>query len=246
MVKSDLQVRSYSLFLSAIKSEHTKEIYVYHLKRFLTWNKDCKDYDDLLKADEKAIQRKLEDYVMYLKLNFSPNYVPTIFKPVELFYTMNKVNINSKLLHKMFPETVKKGGYGAYTREMIQTMLENTLKLRTRSLILFLASSGCRVGVIPELKLSHITNYEDCKKVVCYADSKDEYVTFMTPEASKAFDDYLEERQQDKEKLKPESPAFRKKYYLGSNPAQGMGIESVRGSIALSMKNVSKIKKGNS
>ncbi len=92
MVKSDLQVRSYSLFLSAIKSEHTKEIYKYHLEKFLAWNKDCKDYDDLLKADEKAIQRKLEDYVMYLKLNFSPNYIPTIFKGVELFYTMNKVN----------------------------------------------------------------------------------------------------------------------------------------------------------
>ena len=77
MVKSDLQVRSYSLFLSANKSEHTKEIYVYHLEKFLAWNKDCKDYDDLLKADEKAIQRKLEDYVMYLKLNFSSNYIPT-------------------------------------------------------------------------------------------------------------------------------------------------------------------------
>ena len=240
-----LQARSYSLFLSAIKSEHTKEIYVYHLERFLTWNKDCKDYDDLLKADEKSIQRKLEDYVMYLKLNFSPNYIPTIFKPVELFYTMNKVNINSKLLHKMFPETIKKGGYGAYTREQIQTMLENTPKLRTKALILFFASSGCRVGVIPELKLGHVTNYEDCKKVLCYADSKDEYVTFMSPEASKVFDEYLEQRQNDKERLTSDSPAFRKKYYLGSNPSQGMGIETIRGCISLSMKNVSKTKKGN-
>ncbi|MCH7649222.1 MAG: site-specific integrase [Thaumarchaeota archaeon] len=245
MVKSDLQARSYSLFLSAIKSKETMKIYKYHLERFLTWNKDCRDYDDLLKADDKSIQTKLENYVMYLREKFSPNYIPTIFKPVELFYVMNKVNINSKLLHKMFPETIKKGGYGAYSREMIQTMLENTLKLRTRSLILFFASSGCRVGVIPELKLGHITNYEDCKRVVCYADSKDEYVTFMTPEASKAFDEYLEERQNDKERLTSDSPAFRQKYYLGSNPALGMGIETVRSSISLSMKNVSKIKKGN-
>ena len=91
-----LQSRSYSLFLSAIKSEHTKEIYVYHLERFLTWNKDCKDYDDLLKADEKSIQRKLEDYVMYLKLNFSPNYIPTIFKPVELFNTPTLITTTPK------------------------------------------------------------------------------------------------------------------------------------------------------
>ena len=91
-----LQARSYSLFLSAIKSEHTKEIYVYHLERFLTWNKDCKDYDDLLKADEKSIQRKLEDYVMYLKLNFSPNYIPTVFKPVELFNTPTLITTTPK------------------------------------------------------------------------------------------------------------------------------------------------------
>jgi integrase len=237
--------RSFNLFLSAIKSEQTKSVYKYHLKNFLKWNKDCSNYDDLLKADEKTIQRKLEDYIMYLKTNYSANYLPTIFKPVELFYIMNKININTKLLHKMFPETTKKGGYGAYTREQVETMLKNSLKIRTKSLILFLASSGCRVGVIPELKLGHITNHENCKKILCYADSKDEYVTFMTPESSKAFDEYLEERQKDGEKLDSESPAFRKKYSLGYAPAETMTIEAIRSSIALTMKNVQKTKSGN-
>ena len=85
----------------------------------------------------------------------------------------------------MFPEKTKKAGYGSYTRDMITKMLANTNKKRTRALILMLASSGCRVGVIPELKLENITDIEDCKQIVCYAGSKDEYVCYMTPEASR-------------------------------------------------------------
>ena len=212
------QKRCLVMFLQALGSPVTRENYKYQLDRFMKWN-NLTDYDDLLKADEKSIQRNLEDYLIYLKDKYSPNYIPSIVAPVELFYTMNEVNMNTKRLHKMFPTKIKKGGYGAYSRQDIQSMLDNTNKKRSKALILFLASTGCRVGVIPELKLKHISNVEEnCKKVVCYADSKEEYVTFMTSEAAKAFDDYLEERQQDNERLSPESPAFRKDYVIGSLP----------------------------
>jgi len=123
-------------------------------------------------------------------------------------------------------------------------MLDNTNKKRTKALILFLSSSGCRVGVIPELKLKHITNIENCKQILCYAESKEEYVTFMTPEASKAFDDYLEERQQDLERLKPESPAFRKSYSLGSAPAETMYEATVRNALNITLRDVPKTKTG--
>lgn len=62
----------------------------------MEWNK-LTDYEDLLKADEKSIQRNLEDYLIYLKGKYSPNYIPSIIAPIELFYVMNDVNINSKL-----------------------------------------------------------------------------------------------------------------------------------------------------
>jgi len=235
--------RCLSIFLQALGSDVTKENYQYQLNRFLAWNK-LKNYDDLLKADEKSIQRNLEDYLIYLKDKYSPNYIPSIIAPVELFYTMNEINLNSKRLHKLFPTKTKKGGYGSYTRDHIQTMLDNTNKKRTKALILFLASSGCRVGVIPELKLKHVTNIENCKQVLCYADSKEEYVTFMSPEASKAFDDYLEERIQDHEKLKRESPAFRKSYLLGSLPAETMETGTVRNALIITLKDVVKTKTG--
>jgi len=232
------------MFLQALGSEHTKKAYKYQLDKFLAWNK-TKDYDNLLKADDKAINRSLEDYLIHLKDKFSANYIPSIIAPVELFYTMNEVNLNTKRLHKMFPTKTKKGGYGHYTKSDIALMLENTSKNRTRALILFLSSTGCRVGVFPELKLGHISNLDDCKQVLCYADSKEEYVTFMTPEACKVFDDYLEERQQDNEKLTNESPAFRKDYAIASAPAETMHPDTVRSAIMMTIKNVSKTKKGN-
>jgi len=234
--------RCLEVFLQAI-APTTQKNYKINLDKFLEWNK-LTDYDDLLKADEKSIQRNLEDYLINLKGKHSPNYIPSIIAPIELFYVMNDVNINTKRLHKMYPTRTKRGGYGSYTKEDIATMLSNTTKKRTRALILFLSSTGCRVGVIPELKLGHITNLEDCKQVVCYAGDKEEYVAFMTPEASKTFDDYLEERQQDNEKLTSESPAFRKDYGLGFAPPETMLGDTVRVAINITLKDVKRTKTG--
>ena len=48
------------MFIQALGSPETKKSYLYPLGRFLKWN-NLTDYDDLLKAGEKAIQRNLED-----------------------------------------------------------------------------------------------------------------------------------------------------------------------------------------
>jgi len=132
--------RCIEVFLQAI-APTTQKQYKIMLEKFLKWNK-LKNYDELLKADEKSIQRNLEDYLIYVKGKYSPNYIPSLISPLELFYTMNDVNFNSKRLHKMFPTKTKRGGYGTYTRENISSMLNNTNKKRTRALILFLSSTG--------------------------------------------------------------------------------------------------------
>ncbi len=86
--------RCLEIFLQAI-APTTQKNYKINLDKFLEWNK-LTDYDDLLKADEKSIQRNLEDYLIYCKGKFTPNYIPSIIAPVELFYTTNYKNLNSK------------------------------------------------------------------------------------------------------------------------------------------------------
>lgn len=59
------------MFLEALSSPMTRKNHKYQLDRFMDWNK-TKDYDDLLNADEKPIQRNLEDYLICLKDKYSP------------------------------------------------------------------------------------------------------------------------------------------------------------------------------
>jgi len=48
--------RSLKIFEASIKSENTKQVYFTLLEKFKRWT-GAKDLDDLLKADEKSIQR---------------------------------------------------------------------------------------------------------------------------------------------------------------------------------------------
>lgn len=204
--------RSLLVFENAIKSEATRKAYRYQLERFRVWA-NVKDYDELLSLSEKQIRRLLEDYLFYQKGKVSPNSIPSIFSPLELFFSMNDSLVDLKKLRRMFPAEVKKSGYSAYSTADVQNMLKNTTKKRSHALILFLASTGCRVGAVPDLKLRHVLDMPDnCKCVLFYEGSNEEYYGFLTPEASSALNEYLQERTKDGEKLNPQSPLFRADY----------------------------------
>ena len=208
--------RSLLVFENAIKSEFTKNNYLKQLGLFLKWSK-IKDHDSLLKVPNDQLQIMLEDYLFHLKKTVSPNSIPVMFAGIELFFVMNDKNLNFKKIRKMFPEKIKKAGFKSYTTEDIQKMLSFSPKKRTRALILFYISTGCRVGSIPELKLKHLSEMDHgCKHVLFYEGTQQESDCFLTPEASKALDDYFEERRSDGEKLTEESPIFRRIYQFGA------------------------------
>jgi integrase/recombinase XerD len=94
-------------------------------------------------------------------------------------------------------------------------MLTFTTEVRTKALIHFLASSGIRIGALEDIQMRHITQLEACKSILVYEGTNEEYVTFLTPEASSMFDDYVQKRESDGERIIPESPAFRSSYELG-------------------------------
>lgn len=218
--------RSLLLFESAIKTEATKKQYTFYLKQFLTYTK-LDDPDALLTLKDSSLQVMLEDYLFHIKKRISPNSIPPIYAALELFLSMNDKALNFKKIRKMFPSTLKKSGSGAWTTEDIRKMLEVAGSKRNKSLILLMSSTGCRVGAIPELKIKHIKNYEDCKQVTFYPESKEEYVGFLTPESSKMLDEYLAERRKDGEKITDDSPVFRSVYKIGSMRIETMGIGAV-------------------
>jgi integrase len=105
--------------------------------------------------------------------------------------------------------TEDKGVWKAsWSADEIKKVLRFVGSLRNIASILFLASSGCRVGALVDMRLKHLMEMPlCCKAVTIYEGAREEYVTFLTPEASKALDDYFNERRKDGEQREPRSLA---------------------------------------
>ena len=118
-------------------------------------------------------------------------------------YNMNDVLLNWKKLSKFRfimeePNADSQKKDRAYTHEDIQKML-SVASTKMKAMILLLASSGMRVGAVPPLKCRHLMNVQsseqmEVKQIRVYEGSKEEYITFCTPEAAKAINDYFQFR----------------------------------------------------
>ena len=221
--------RSLLLFNESIKAEATRKNYLGNLDKFLAWSK-LKDYDSILRIDDKDLQVMLEDYIFYLKKKHHPNSVPKYLSGIEHFLIINDKELKFKKLHKMFPEQVKESGRDAYTTQQIRDMLSCTTDHRNKFLIYFMTSTGARIGAIPDIKLGDIRDMPmDCKAITLYTDSKEESIAFLTPETSKFLQNYLDKREVDGERLTDLSPLFRTHYTWGGAKAKPMSKKAVEG-----------------
>jgi len=59
------------LFEHSIKSDHTRDSYLRGMKKFMRFV-GVENFEQLLQSDQKAIQEKVEDYVIYLKGKINP------------------------------------------------------------------------------------------------------------------------------------------------------------------------------
>src|SRR3990172_10060973 len=126
--------RSMLRFENAIKSEQTRKIYNYYLRKFLEFSK-IRNTQGLLQLKDEFLQQILEDYLFYLKKRISPNSIPPHFSALELFFAINDKILNFKKLKKMFPATVKKSGQEAWHTEHIQSILSVAKTLRAKTII---------------------------------------------------------------------------------------------------------------
>ena len=227
--------RSHLLFENSIKTEETREKYFYYLKKFKEFYK-LRDFDSIIQIPVGKLQIMVEDYVMDLKKRVSPNTVPTPMYAIQSFFEVNDVELKWKKIKRLYPAKIKKTGSKAWTTKDIQKMLSCTSELRTKAIVHLLASTACRIGALPYLKLKHLGQMPDgCKSILVYENSTEEYTVFLTPEASKSLDAYFEKRRADKEYLDSESPLFRTKYQLGIEkvrPITKKAIEANRWTIA--------------
>ncbi|MBI5697691.1 MAG: hypothetical protein HZC29_04210 [Thaumarchaeota archaeon] len=163
------------------------------------------------------LQQRLEDYVMMLKETSHPNSITVLYAPIQSFLEMNDTILNFKKIRRFFPSKVKTVVERGWTTEEIRRMLGVAKNLRTQAIIHFENASGGRLGIFDGLQIKHLKPVEDCYAIIGYHGEKEQYITFLTPEARKALDRYIDLRRQDGENITPESPVFRVVYKIGTS-----------------------------
>lgn len=175
--------RSLVRFFAGIRAEQTRKDYERYLNYFLKFVK-IKEAGGLLQLKDTALQEMVEDYVISLKgRGLSKGYIDGQIAGLELFFAMNDKVLNWKKIKKMTPARKKPKGEKPYRSKEIERMLELTTSLRNKAVIHLMASTGCRVGAIPCLRLRDISEMPDeFKSVMFYRGEPEEYVGFCTPE----------------------------------------------------------------
>ena len=165
--------------------------------------------------------------------DLSANTVPKMFRGIKWLLNSNyrEHDIRWKPIEALFPKSVKRSGYKAWTTEQIQMMIEKSSDIRNKALIHFQASTGGRVGVHDHpLLMKHLTmmewNGHGCYAVLFYADldetveekdlrdkqddvqGVDSYYSFLTPEATDALDKYFDARKRKGDVFTDDTPIF--------------------------------------
>jgi integrase len=139
------------------------------------------------------------------------------------FYEVNDISLRkSRIARFSGAKSTRRHNDRAYTTAEIKKMLDHA-DIRTKVIILLLASSGIRMGVISELRLKHLQRIEEygIYKITVYQNTPYQYFTFCTFECATAIDNYLEYRRTKcSEKITDESPLIREHFdasRLGEN-----------------------------
>jgi hypothetical protein len=168
-------------------------------------------------------QKKVEDYVLMLQEKVSegrikPTTCVSMLPPVKLFCEMNDILLNWKIISRILPRYDTNAIDEAYTREQIKKMLEYC-DLRTRVIVLFLASGGFRLGGLITLTDGAINPIYDeqtgkllAAHVEMYKDTDDSYDTFVSPEAYFAYSEYKNVRIKYGEKITKDSPVLFRRF----------------------------------
>ena len=206
------------LMIKSLKSIASRKTYAGNYRRFLEWS-GKKNGQELIEIEPKKLKEMIINYLDYLyDKGVSPNTLPSYVSTLQSFFENNDVVLNWKKIRKFLPETIKLTGQNAYQTEHVRKMLTVTKKLQHRALIHFYAASGVRRGTIHyqynrddkrPLVLGDLRDMpHGCKMIVGYRDTKDEFRSFLTPEAVNALEASLNERRHNGEVITNESPVF--------------------------------------
>jgi integrase len=216
----------YSNFVNSIKSDVTRKIYDYNLRLFMEF---C-GIDEF----EKLIgqQNQIIPYLMSLReRKLSYNSISTRLNAIYHFYDMNDISLNKKKIKMFKGEYTRKVVDRAYSHEDIRKILDVS-DLRGKTIVLLMASSGIRIGGLPDIRIRNLEKINNIYKITVYEGSNSQYFSFCTPECTSYIDAYLEFRTNNGENLDKDSYLVRDQFDISDleqikNLSKGMSISGI-------------------
>lgn len=236
--------RSYRKFYNGIGTRDSVIInYSYSMNKFMDfltkmkYVKNASEFEKLISFEPKQVTEALQDYVFYCNKKVKGVSVRSYLSGPELFFDMNDVLWNRRIVKKSIhrDDTVP-GGAKAATDNDVYELIDVCNNRLESALLHFLFSTGIRPGAIddPILKIKHLIKMpHGCYAIKVYDESKEGYWAFLTPEAAKALDNYINWRKMNGEEITPESALFRptrkkKKLHLESSTARDIVYKIIR------------------
>ena len=209
-----LRGRSVERLLSLRKlADVSKEQYLNSLRQYLTFADQSPD--ELVgdtKRQPKAFERRFIAFMDKKVRETSPSTAALIRNSTKKFLDVNGVTgIDWPHIDDCIPEKKRYGEDRAPTSDEIRTLV-NAADLRMKCIILFLCSSGARIGAIETLKWRDIAEVEveglRFAKLTIYRGEREQYDTFITPEAYEQLQEYKQYRENIGEQVTSQSFVF--------------------------------------
>lgn len=213
-------------------SERTYQWYLYFLKYFPGDNSREAVARFVLKSWQRPDEasRELDEWIIKAKERFSPNTIRTTVAVIRSLLNRAKAsNFDWAEIKQDMPKR-RRSKDRPPTLEEIRMIFPN-LDPRGQFCILFMLSTGSRVGVFEYLSVGDIkAGKDDIGEAVIYRGEREEYTTLFTPECFRAWEKYLDSRKKAGEKILDSSPAVRNFFMLEAPvPAQRASISAIKG-----------------
>lgn len=136
------------------------------------------------------------------------------YHAIKTFLEFNDIDLKWKKISSILPVAKRVAIDRAPTKEEIAKVL-SFCDVRGKMIVLCMVSGGFRVGAWDWLNVGDVTFLEGgISKLRIYRGEAEEYFTFVTPEATSAIQDYLDQRRRAGENITSNSPLARNRWDL--------------------------------
>jgi integrase len=204
------------LVTDGLHSKHTKTNYRLAFNQFLKHGAKVTDLQVLLDYPPRTLEAMIIGYVEKMRDEGKAHqtiklHCAAIFR----FFRLNDITVNQRKISLFVPPNESTHSDKAYTVGQITQIWEASDR-RTKLIVLLMASTGMRLGAIPELRVGHLTPIPEYNlyQIEVYATSRAaRHISYCTPECRAAIDAYVYGyREGLGEKITDESPLIREMF----------------------------------